>query len=507
MSGGEPVAVTAPPPTATPPEKERVSGSGSAVHDRAVVTGVLWQGALRWLSQLLSWSATIVIARRLSPVDYGTVGAATVLVGLLSLVTEGGLGQALVVRRDRDELLLRQAHGAGILIGGLLAVLMLLAAYPLGRFYGEPRVTGMVAALSPVLLFSGMNTTPVAVLQQQLRYRRLATLEFSKAIVQALTVLCSALLGFGAWALVAGLLAGHATAVLLARRWMPLAPATPTRKVLGPTVMYARHIVVASLAWYLYSNADFAVVGRVAGLTALGFYQFAWNVAQLPGEKLGNVLQTVIGPFFGAIGNNVEQLKHYYLLLTELLVSLMLPVLCGFAIVSPIAVPLVFGSKWLPSVPVMQILVICSAVSSVATLAYHVLNATGNAAVNARINLVALLVLPVAFYIAARLSGPLAVACVWLVAQPLLIAVPLLRVRRAVGLSVRAYAINLRAPVLSSIAMTLVVLSVELMLREVGSLMRLVAMSIAGVVTYSAVYTAFFRSRIHAIVAVWRGRS
>lgn len=500
------MALTELTPPVTPPDEERASAGGSSANDRAVVTGVLWQGTLRWLSQVLSWSATIVIARRLSPADYGTVGAATVLVGLLTLVTDGGIGRALVVRRERDEVLLRQAHGAGILLGGIMALVMLLAAYPLGQFYGEPRMVGMVAALSPVLLFSGMNTTPMAVLQQQLRYRRLAALEFAKAIVQAATVLCGALLGFGAWSLVAGLLAGNATAVLITRRWVPLAPARPTRRMLASTVTYARHLVVASTAWYMYSNADFAVVGRVAGLTALGFYQFAWNVAQLPGEKLGNVLQTVVGPFFGAIGDNIAQLKHYYLLLTELLASVMLPVLCGFGLAIPIAVPLVFGAKWLPAVPIMQILVICSAMSSVSTLGHHVLNATGNAAVGARVNLVALLVMPVAFYLAARLSGPLAVAGVWLIAQPVLIAVPLIRVRRAVGISLGAYAANLRAPFISSLVMTLMVLGIDLTLRDRGSVVRLVAMVISGAITYVGVYTTFFRPRIDAIVAVWRSR-
>ena len=106
----------------------------------------------------------------------------------------------------------------------------------------------MVAWLSPVLLFSGMNATPLAVLQQQLQYRRLAALEFSRSIVQGTAVLCGALLGFGAWALVAGLLAGHATAALISRRWVPLTPARPTREVLGSTILYVRHLVVGSLA-------------------------------------------------------------------------------------------------------------------------------------------------------------------------------------------------------------------------------------------------------------------
>ena len=87
------------------------------------------------------------------------------LVGLLTVVTEGGIGRSLVVRRVRDDVVLRQAHGASIALGFALALLMLLAAYPLSRFYCEPRVAPMIAVLSLVLVFSGLNAIPIALMQ------------------------------------------------------------------------------------------------------------------------------------------------------------------------------------------------------------------------------------------------------------------------------------------------------------------------------------------------------
>ena len=180
------------PAVVTPESSPAPAAAGSAAHDKAITSGVMWQGALRWLSQVLSWSATIVIARRLSAEDYGIAGTATVLVGLLSLVTEGGLGRAIMMRRDRDEVVVEQSHGAAIMTGFAAAIVMLLAAYPVSRFYSEPRVLPVVAALSLALIFSGMNAIPLAVMQQQLQYKRLAAVEFGKAIVQAVTVLLCA---------------------------------------------------------------------------------------------------------------------------------------------------------------------------------------------------------------------------------------------------------------------------------------------------------------------------
>ncbi|HYW51030.1 MAG TPA: lipopolysaccharide biosynthesis protein [Gemmatimonadaceae bacterium] len=506
MSGADPAALLAP-PEADEATVTTSTPAGSAAHNEAIATGVMWNGALRWLSQVLSWSATIVIARRLSPGDYGMAGTATVLVGLLALVTEGGIGRAVVMRRDRDDVIVRQAHGAGITAGFGMALVMLLAAYPISRFYDEPRVMPLIAALSIALVFSGFNAIPLAVLQQRLEYRRLAAVEFVKAIVQAATVLAGALAGLRYWSLALGLIAGYVASVLMARRYITVQADRPTRAVLGPTVSYARELVVGSFAWYLYSNADFAVVGRVAGLTALGYYQFAWNVAQLPGEKLANVLQSVVGPFFGAIGDDRKMLKHYFLVLSELLVSIMLPVLCGFALVSSIAVPMIFGAKWLPSVPLMQVLVLCSAVGSVSLLSQHVLSATGQAAVNTRLNLGALLVLPLGFYLAARFYGPFAVAMVWLVAQPVLMGVPLARLKHTVGLSTTTYLLSLRAPVISSLVMSVAVLALARSMVNVVPIVQLLALSCLGAVVYIGVFMAFFRDRVDAIVMLWKSRA
>lgn len=505
MSGGEAGVVAVEDESTAPPGSEPAS-AGSAAHNQAIATGVMWQGALRWTSQVLAWTATIVIARRLSPGDYGIAGTAGILVGLLSLVTDGGLARALVMRRVRDERLVGELHGAAIATGAALALLMLVAAFPIATFYSEPRVAPVIMALSVVLLLSGVNAIPLAVMQQQLQYRLLAAIDFGKAIAQASTVLLCALLGFRYWSLAIGLIVGHVVAVTWTRRYARVRPLRPDFASIGPTLGYARHLVVSSLAWYLYSNADFAVVGRVAGLSALGYYQFAWNVAQLPGEKLANVLQAVVLPFFGSIGDDRAALKHYFLILSELLVSVMLPILFGFALVSPLAVPLIFGAKWAASVPIMQVLVVCAALGSVSMLSHHVLGATGQAKVTARLNVAALVTLPLGFFAAAKLSGPLAVAWVWLIAQPLLVGVPLVALKRSIGLSIRDYFGNLRGPLICSLLMTAAVLALRIVIHEVAPIVQLIVLSGAGALVYVASFVLFFRSRIDAIVSVWRDR-
>ena len=503
MSGGERTALLNP---AIASEQTAPKSGGSTNHDDVIAKGVVWQGSMRWLVQILSWTATLVIARRLSPEDYGIAGTATVLVGLLSQITDAGVGRALMMRREKQTEVLEQAFSASAIIGCIAALLVLGGALPMAYFYSEPRVAPLIALLALLPIISGLSAVPLAVLQQQLRYRAVALIEFSKAFVQAIVVLVCAVGGLRYWSLAIGTLVGNIVALIIARQYIKIRARRPDLSLLRPTLRYAMHLVVAAMSWYLYSNSDFVVVGRTAGIVALGYYQFAWNVAQLPGEKLGNILQSVVGPFFATIGDDRDSLRHYFVLLSEFLMAVMLPVLCGFAIVSPIAVPLLFGAKWLAAVPAMQILVMCAAISAVSLLGQHVLTATGQADVSMKLSVGTLFTLPLAFFIAAKIWGPFAVACVWLIAQPVLVGVILSRVRDTLDLPVRRYLLQIRAPFVCSALMVGALALVRPFTSHLPPVLQLATLSLIGATLYITAFRTLYGERVTAIVAVLRRR-
>jgi O-antigen/teichoic acid export membrane protein len=480
--------------------------AGSQSHNRAIATGVMWQGGLRWLAQVLAWTATIAVARRLSPSDYGIAGTAGIISGFLLLVIDGGLSRAIVVMRATEPKLVAQVHTTACLLGAVLAGLMCLAAYPVSLVYREPRVAPVIVVLSLALVLNGATAIRVAVLQQRLEYRRVAQVEFSRSLTQALVVLVSAVGGLRYWSLAVGLLAGYAMGFGVARHFVRLPLARPSRVDVGPVVFYAAQLVASSLAWYIYSSADFAIVGRVAGLAALGYYQFGWNIAQLPGEKLANVLQAVVLPFFGSIGDDRKALRHYFLVLSELLLAVVLPVLAGFALLCPIAVPLIFGDRWIASIPSMQILVACAALSSVSLLSQHVLGATGQAIIALRLHVTAMLVMPPCFYIGARMGGMIGVAVVWLLFQPMLVGYPLLRLKSVIDLSLPEYLRNMTAPAISAVTMTVIVVLLQQFTSGLPPVAQIAILALIGAVSYSATYWVFFRPRVDRILGLWLDR-
>jgi O-antigen/teichoic acid export membrane protein len=471
--------------------------------DGTLASGVAWYAAMRWVAQAAAWVSTILVARLLSVADVGIVGIASLFVAFSTYITENGLARVLVVQRIREERLVRQLHGACIAAGTTASLLLALASPLIARFYRDERLVLLLSVLSVAFLLGGLNAVPNARLQQRLVYRQLATNDLVRSLAQTATVLGLALAGARYWAPAAGILVAGVVSVLLSARLAWVRPAWPTWRELATPVRYAGHLIAGSLLWYAYSNADFAVVGRALDVTALGLYQFAWNIAQLPGEKITNVLQAVAGPLFGSVGDDRVALRRYVLVVTESLAFVVLPVLVGFALVAGDAIPLVFGAKWRDSVRPLQILVLYALSQNLMVLLNLALASVGLARLGSMTGLLFIAVLPPAFWIAARSGGIAAVAMVWVLFQPVMFGIPLWHARRAFALGFRDYAAALAGPVVASSVMALGVWGVSRSLVSSPGVARLSAMVGTGALLYAAVALGFFRGRLLVLRDVW----
>jgi O-antigen/teichoic acid export membrane protein len=191
---------TSPPNITTAPSHQ----IGQADLDRAFVRSVAWNSVARWASQLLTWLSTIFVARMLMPSDYGLVGMATVFTGLVTLLSEVGLGTAVVALRDLDRGRIAQINTLGVLLGTVACLLCVAVARPLGSFFA-PEVTAIVLVLSVTFVIGGFRVVPHALLKRRLQFKLLSLIEASRALVMAVLTFMLAWFGFGYWALVAAL--------------------------------------------------------------------------------------------------------------------------------------------------------------------------------------------------------------------------------------------------------------------------------------------------------------
>jgi len=470
--------------------------------DRHLIRGIAWTGGAKYIGQLVRWASTLVVVRTLAPEDYGIFGMAMVLLGLVALLTEFGVGTAVVALRDLGQREVRQLNALAVLLGCAACVATSLFAWPLALFYDAPELAAVVPALSLGYPIRALGSVPHALLQKELRFRLLAFLEAAETVIVAALVVLLALSGFGYWTLVAGNLAGGAVATLLLLRQRRPGFLRPRLRDLRGAVAFTGHVVTQRLTWFFYSNADFVVAGRLLGKSALGAYTFAFELASLPIEKVTALVGRVTPAFFAAVQHDAVRLRRYLLSLTEGIAFVTIPACWGLGLVTDTLVPVVLGERWSGVVVPLRILAAYAAWRSVETLFHQVLVVTGEARFGMRVGLLSAVVLPLAFLLGAR-WGTVGVALGWVLVHPLVFLPLYRRVLRRIGLTAAGYLGALVPAASCSAGMVAAVLLVRPWATEVlAPALRLAVEVVLGACVYAGAMLGLFGNRIAAFRAV-----
>ncbi|MGE3844097.1 MAG: lipopolysaccharide biosynthesis protein [Vicinamibacterales bacterium] len=402
---------------------QAVSMSSTAL-DRALVRGVLWTSGGRYVVQAFTWASSLVVARILSPADYGVAGVAWLYVGLAQMLAELGIGTVIVQKRAMSEDTARSLATLSVAVSAILAAFSVPIGMLMARFYAEPALTAVVIVYGLNLLVSGIRSVPTSLLSKQLDFGGITKITVVEGLCAGATSVTLGWLGFGVWALVLANVAGNiiATGLVLAHRpcWPLLRGWTSEAR---SAASVGRRVLTARLAWYAYSNADFAIVGRLLGTVQLGYYTLGWQLATLPSDRLTAAFTQVMFPVAAAAQDTPGAAKRYFLKCLEALVFLLLPISLGGAILANEAVVTVLGSKWEPAAPVLAVLLLTVPLRVTGALANQVILAQGNATFAMKKNLWALFLMPPAFVVGAQ-YGIIGVALVWLLAFPLVVALP-----------------------------------------------------------------------------------
>jgi len=474
----------------------------SAELDASLVRGIAWVGAARWSTQALTWIATLLIARVLSPADYGIFSMALLYLGLLALVTEFGLGAAIVTIRNLSGRQVAQLNTVSVILGLAGFALTCAAAIPLGYFFHSPELPAVLMVMALGFVISSFQSVPSALLQKDLRYKLISIIELAKTTGTALVMLPLAFLGARYWTLVAGSLVGSliATGLTLARKRHGFA--MPDLDDLGHAIKYSWQVLIGRIGWYTYSNSDFLVAGRVLGPVILGYYTLAWNLATMPIDKITTLVSSVTPGIYSAAQGDFSALKRYLLKPTEVLSILLFPVMAGLALVSKDAVLVLLGAKWQSAILPLELLSIYACIRSIMPLFGQILMVTGDSRYVMWTNVTSAVLFPIAFFVGSR-WGALGIASTWVLIYPIN-AIPLYRrVTKRINLTNTEYFHALWPGLHGTIVMVIGVLILKILLAKTQ--LPIVSLSIqvaGGVLFYVATMLLFHRTRVGILTRV-----
>jgi PST family polysaccharide transporter len=472
--------------------------------DRSFARGIAWQGSVKWIVQLVTWGTTIVVARILSPEDYGLLAMGTVLLAFIALASESGIGATIVTVRDITTEQIAQINGGAVLLGLASFTAACLAAFPVGWFYHSAALPPVIIAMSFTLVISSFRIVPGALLQRDLRFPRLAVLDAVQGLLQALTTVVFAVMGFRYWSLVLSALVGAAVGSAATVISRPYQLKLPRWKTLRPVLPFTRNVLMARLFWYAYQNSDFIIAGKRLGSQALGAYSYAWTLASMPIDKISALVSSVTPPIFAAVQHDIPALRRYFLTVTEGLAVFAFPLTLGLALVAPDLVPVVFGERWLSMIAPLQVLAAYSTIRTITPTVSQVLAVTGDTRFVMYMTGLGAFILPTSFYIGSR-WGSVGIATAWAIAHPLVVYFPLnTRAFRRLELPIRDYLRALWPAVSGCLMMVAAITLVRVSLPMNPTPARLGLQVLVGAIAYSACLLLFHRQRVTSFLANWR---
>ena len=346
----------------------------------ATLRGILWTAWGKGAQALLQLVVVAVLARLVTPADFGVVNAVMIVIGFSAIFSRAGLGPALVQRKELTSRHVATAYVASPLIGLFVGAIIWLGAPMLSHLFRMNGAEPMLRALACVFPIKGIGVIGESLLERELRFRWLANLEVASfAIGYGLVGVVAALLGWGAWALVAANLGESLvkTATLLVVR-RPPRRLFVDRRALGELVHFGGGFTIGRYFNYLALQGDNIVVGRWLGPVALGLYGRAYQLMANPAALFGDVLDKVLFPTMARVQDDPAQLRATYRRGITLIALVMLPASVVLFVLAPELIRVALGPMWGGVVAPFRILAVGMLFRTSYKMSDAIARATGN---------------------------------------------------------------------------------------------------------------------------------
>jgi teichuronic acid exporter len=344
---------------------------------RSSLRGLGWAFGQQAGSQLIRVLVSILLARVLSPSDYGLVGLGLLCVNFLQILSTFGLGDGLIQAGRRAEpgelAMLFRLHG---LLALLCATLLFLAAPWVAAWFQREELTGLLRMLAPAFLLSVGVVLPRASLEKQLRFETVARRAVPATILGGLAALAAAHAGWGVHSLIVLALAEPAILSLSLLPWIPRERPAPLARV-GHVLRYSWKLALAGVVGFAGKNIDAVVIGRWIGPRDLGLYQLGFRLTRLPSQNLAAVLDRVLFPAYASIQDDLARVARAYARVLRGMSWLLFPAMAVAAASLEWLAPLLLTSKWDGVVPVMQVFCALAVVQTMGRSMNAVIQALG----------------------------------------------------------------------------------------------------------------------------------
>jgi PST family polysaccharide transporter len=320
---------------------------------RHAAAGALYIGGSQVVRFLLSIATTIVVARILSPGDYGVIAMWAPIFAFVTLFQDFGFSTATVQAEQLSTEQSSTLFWVNVLASVVIALLLIIGAQAVGAFYGDPRVASVTAASASIVLVGGLTIQHTALLNRDMKFRALALIGLATPLANTVTTIALAMYLRSYWALFLGNLASVIVQTLLTwgmSGWRPGRSASlrGTRDVLA----FGAHVATFNVVNFLARNADNVLIGKMWGAAALGLYDRSYKLMITPLQFINAPLSRVTLPVLSRLRDEPERFRKAYLFIFGSILLATAPGAVVAAAESDKIVLLLLGQKWSGAAPI-----------------------------------------------------------------------------------------------------------------------------------------------------------
>lgn len=319
--------------------------------------GTIWSSIERFSAQGISFIVMIIMARILTPQDYGLVGMLTIFVAISQSLVDSGFSQALIRKQDRTAMDNSTVFFFNIAIGIILYILLFLFAPLIADFYEEPLLIPLTRVISLSIVFNSLVVVQRAILTVNIDFKTQAKATLTGATISGIIGITMAYSGFGVWAIVALQLTNLAIVTILLwilSHWRPkLIYSWSSFKEL---FSFGSKLALSGIIDTLYKNIYLIVIGKIFKSTDLGYYTRANQFAEFPSSNVTGIVQRVTFPILCTIQNDDERLRNVYRRFLRISAFIVFPLMMGLAGIAHPLVVLILREQWAFTGTLLQIM-------------------------------------------------------------------------------------------------------------------------------------------------------
>ena len=361
------------------------------------LSGLKWSFTDSFVNQGIQFIVGIILARLLSPSEFGLIGMITVFIAISQTFIDSGFTQALIRKNDCTQKDYSTVFYFNLFIGFIFYFILFFSARTISNFYNEPQLLLLVRVLGINLLINATGLIQRTILTKKINFKLQTKISIIASVLSGIIGITMAFMGWGVWSLVYKTISQNILTTLLLWFWNNWKPIlifniNSFKEMFG----FGSKLLASSLIYTTCNNVYYLIIGKFFSAKELGYYTRSDQFKNLPSSNLTSIIQRVSFPVLSSIQNDPKKLKDAYQKLIKGTMYITFILMIGLAAIAKPLIITLIGTKWLPSVPYLQLLCFSGMLYPLHALNLNILNVKGRSDLFLKLEVIkTLLVIPV----------------------------------------------------------------------------------------------------------------